>query len=249
MDALILLPPSETKRAGGTGRFDPASGRFAALDGGRFHVAAALSAAMGDPGAVRSLTGLRPERAGAAVAANRCVVGAPTMAAGQRYQGVVWSHLDTGSLSGTARRRAGQIVVVSAVGGLFGHDDPTPDYKAKIGVSLPGVGPLAAFWAAQTGPALKAAADGRAVWDLLTVEHRRAVDLSDFEHGQVVRVEFRRADGAGAAGHAAKAAKGCFARHLLAAGASARQAGRFSWEGWQADVRSETLVVVTAPGR
>lgn len=84
------------------------------------------------------------------------------------------------------------------------------------------------------------------VVDLLPQEHAAVVDWERLGGAtDVVRVGFLRADGAGAAGHAAKAAKGRFARALLDHGIA--RAPRFSWEGWRA-VPTESGFAVLAPG-
>ena len=246
---LYLLPPSETKTAGGSGSFEAASGRFAHLGPQRATVAVALAAAMDDSASIATITGLRPGRAAVAAEANRSVLGAPTLPAGSRYTGVVWSHLEVSSLSARERRRAGGIVVVSALGGLFAFDDPVPDYKLAIGARLGAMGPLARFWRAAATDALAGVSAGRPVFDLLADEHRRAVDLAALPAGATVRVEFRAATGTRAAGHRAKAAKGCFVRHLLeAADPGVGAAEGFSWEGWRSELHAPDLVVVRAPG-
>lgn len=247
MGLILLLPPSESKCPGGTGRWDPESGRFAALGEARAEVAAALGGAMSDPDRVAKLTGLRGERALAAAGANRAVAGGPTLPAWQRYRGVVWEHLDPAHLSRAGRRRAAGILVVSGLGGLFGFDDPVPDYKLKMGATLAGPGSLARFWKPRVATALSGHAGSGAVWDLLPGEHRRAVDLAAAGI-KAVRVEFRAAGGSGAAGHGAKAAKGRFARHLLETpGDPFDAAAGFAWEGWRARVETPELVTVTAP--
>lgn len=249
MDCVFLLPPSESKRVGGTGAFVAASGRFSALSKQRAAVAAALSETAGDPGALARLTGVRSEQAArTAAAANRAVLGAPTLPAGTRYTGVVWAHLDPAGLTPPARERASGIVVVSALGGLFAFDDPVPEYKLKMGARLGSLGPLPAFWRPALTAALAEAATGRVVFDLLPGEHRKAVDLEAAAGERLVRVEFRTATGSGAAGHQAKAAKGRFVRHLLEADPPGLDAaGRFAWEGWRVGEVGPGLVVVRAP--
>ena len=248
LGTLLLLPPSEGKRSGGAGSFEPGSGQFPALGEARRQVAVALAAAMADPTTAAAVTGLRGERATVAATANRAVLGSPTLAAAERYTGVVWSHLDPASLGRRARRRADGVLVVSALGGLFALGDPVPNYKLRMAARLPGLGPLAAFWREQLRAVLHAATAGRAVWDLLPAEHRKAVDLDGCISSERVRVEFRAAGGAKAAGHAAKAAKGRFVRHLLeAARPGLDAAAAFRWEGWQGEVQEPDLVVVHAP--
>jgi cytoplasmic iron level regulating protein YaaA (DUF328/UPF0246 family) len=248
MNPVFLLPPSETKRPGGDGDpWDPGRGTFATLARERRSVAASLRKAMGDEVTAARLTGLSGQRGAAAVAANRRTLGAPTRPAWERYDGVVWGHLDRGHLPPAARSRAGRIIVVSALGGLFAADDPVPDYKLKMGASLPGIGPLARYWRGPATEALVEVAAGAPVWDLLPAEHRRSIGL-DTLGTAVVTVEFRSPGGAGAAGHAAKAAKGRFVGHLLRSrGDLLDAAGSFVADGWTARVHGPNMVVVTAP--
>ena len=246
-DPLILLPPSEGKRPGGRGAWDPARG-LPGLEGPRREVAAALAAAMEDPATAGSVTGLSPARREEAVAANRSTIGGPVLRAFERYDGVVWTHLEPPTLSPDARKRARRIHVVSALGGLFRYDDPVPDYKLKVGYSLPPLGPLGRFWIEPVSGALAGAAGTRRVWDLLTTEHRRAVDLRVIAPKRLTVVDFRTADDRGAAGHGAKAAKGRFARHLLdSAGDALSTVEEFEWEGWKVRVEDPGLVLVLAP--
>lgn len=245
---MLLLPPSEAKAPGGRGAWTVDDGLFgAALAAPRRAVADAL-AALGTGTGGRALTGVRGQRAEVEAAANAAVVGAPVRPAGERFRGVVWDHLDVPTLAPAARRRAARVLVVSPLGGLWALGDRVPDHKLKMGATLPGVGPLAAHWRAVLPTALAGMAGRGPVVDLLTVDHRRAVPLDGLA-ARVVRVEFTAADGRGAAGHAAKAAKGVVARRLLEAGGDpVAAADGFTWDGWVATVRGPDLVEVRAPG-
>jgi len=232
---IVLLPPSEGKAEGGRGTWSFEAGAFGALGDGRRAVVAALAEA--DP-KVFGATGARAERAADAV---RALVAetAPALPAWRRFTGVVWEHLDPATLPPAARRR---ILVPSAVLGLCRGDDPTPDFRLKFGVSLPGLGRLDRWWR----PALTSAlARSRGpVVDLLPNEHAAALDLSSLG-SRVVRVTFADAGGA-AVGHNAKAVKGRVARTVLVDGLDAL-AG-FAWQGWCTE-RTADGVVVHAPGR
>ena len=153
---------------------------------------------------------------------------APLMAAADRYTGVVWEHL--GPLAAADRRR---VLVPSAVYGITTAADPIADYRLKLSVSLAGVGRLDRYWAAPITDLLATRYRGRVGVALLPAEHARAIDWTVLEPAaDVVPVAFVRADGAGAAGHAAKAAKGRFARAVLDGGLDAARS--FAWEGWRA---------------
>jgi uncharacterized protein len=243
---VLLLPPSEGKAPGGTGRWATDDGRFPELAKARHEVAAALADAMVDDKAAARITALRGPAAEAARSANRAAVGAPALPAWQRYTGVVWDHLDPTTLKGAARRRAAAVLAVSALGGVWAFDDLVPDYKCAIGHRLPGVGPLAAFWRQHAAPALASACAGAVVWDLLPTAHRRAVDLGGAGAARVIRVEPRTPAGR-AVGHDAKAVKGGFARFVLEAGASATRPATieaFAWPGWHATIDGDTVALV-----
>jgi len=226
---VLLLPPSEGKADGGRRR--ARAGTFdVALADDRTVLLAALARAVGTPAGAAKVLGCRGDlldRARAATAA--LVIGdAPRLPAAERYTGVVWEHL--GPLAAADRTR---VLVPSAVYGITTAADPIADYRLKLSVTLPGLGRLDRFWTGRITPLLVRRTRRRVVVDLLPDEHARAIDWPALgEATDLVRVAFRRADGAGAAGHAAKAAKGRFARVVLDHGLDAARA--FAWEGWRA---------------
>jgi cytoplasmic iron level regulating protein YaaA (DUF328/UPF0246 family) len=171
----------------------------------RAAVAAALRDANGGDARLLGVSGDHLDRARDA---NRSVEGAPTAPAWQRFTGVVWDHLDPATLP-AARRR--DLVVVLALAGLVRGDDPVPDHRLKLNVRLDPLGVLARFWRPVVSEELHRVARRRLVVDLLPNEHRAAVDLDGVRS---VTVTLRERDGA-SGGHAAKAAKGRLARHLL----------------------------------
>ena len=212
---VILLPPSEGKAVGGSGPgWVPESGRFSELAPRRLRVANALKRARG--GNARML-GASGELLARSRAANRALVGAPTMAAHRRFNGVVWEHVGVDDLGvpGRARARDG-VIVVSAVTGLSAWDDPVPNFRLKLSASCPSMGRLAAFWRDPLSAVLNDHLAGHTVVDLLPNEHREAwsPDPSRYE---LVRPLLATADGK-PAGHAGKATKGKLARALLESG-------------------------------
>lgn len=222
---LVLVPPSERKVAGGTGRWDPASGRFPVLAGRR----AAVVAALADRAAAPTL-GVRGELLDRAVAALQAAHAgeAPALPAWRRYTGVVWVHLDPTTLRAADRRR---IVVPSAVMGIAAGDEPVPDHRGKLSVSAPGLGRLDRWWREAVTDAL--AVTRRPVVDLLAAEQASAFDWDRLGAAvPVTRVRFLAAGGRGAAGHAAKAVKGIAARVVLADGPDALEG--LDWPGWTA---------------
>jgi cytoplasmic iron level regulating protein YaaA (DUF328/UPF0246 family) len=142
------------------------------------------------------------------------------MRAAERYTGVVWDHLDLSTLAPEHRTRASaSIAVVSGLLGVVGVDDRIPDYRLKMGASLPPMGKLSTWWRPAVSEAINTWARRRFVIDLLPNEHRAAW-VPDGVRG--VTVSFVERDGTSTGrvvGHDAKAAKGRLARHLLTSGA------------------------------
>lgn len=151
----------------------------------------------------------------------------PVLPAWQRYQGVVWRHLEPHALDSRDLRR---ILVPSGLYGVTFATDSVVDYRLKMSVKLPSVGRLDTFWRHQLSEALGAMTQGSTVVDLLPLEHARAVDwtiVKDVEH---VRVTFETGRGR-AVGHDAKAVKGVLARDLLLRGVDGMRS--WNWRGWR----------------
>ena len=148
---LLLLPPSEGKS--GSGRGAPLDLRGLScpdLTDARAQVLDALIATSAGPDA----PGVLKVGAGVAdqVAGNIALRAAPAVPAGRLYSGVLYDALDLASLDAADRRRAARRVVVqSALFGALRLTDKVPAYRLSMSVSLPGVGPLAAFWRGHLG--------------------------------------------------------------------------------------------------
>jgi cytoplasmic iron level regulating protein YaaA (DUF328/UPF0246 family) len=214
-DVVVLLPPSEGKAEGVTGRWTPTSGRFGRrLGGPRQDVIDALAAT----DLTERHLGVRGELLDRArAAADALVAGrARKLPAWQRYTGVVWQHLDPATLDDEQRAR---ILVPSALLGLVAGTDPVPDHRLKFDVRLDG-GPVAQrldrFWRDHLTDALRHATTPRTtIVDLLPNEHRNAIDL---DGDRVLRKRVHRPDDVpNIGGHDGKAAKGLLARRLLTA--------------------------------
>lgn len=225
---VILLPPSEGKAAGGTGSYAWADGQFPILAAARAQVGTALAAAViSDPASTLGLAG--SQLAAAVAVATFGYVGAPACPAHDRYTGVVYDALgDSAASASVAARARRELYILSGLLGLVRFDDPTPEYRARVGLRLMLDGQivtLAAWWRPHLTAALIASQPG-AVWDVLTTEHRRMIDWTALcEAGiSVHRVEFICADGRGAKGHSAKAAKGALVRLALEEGWEAARA-------------------------
>jgi cytoplasmic iron level regulating protein YaaA (DUF328/UPF0246 family) len=225
---LLLLPPSEGKAPGGATR--PGPDRFAPdLDPERAAIRSALTSVTArlTREELSALFRVRGPLLDRAIDATRALLegDAPLLPAWKRYTGVVWSHLDPGSLPGPARSR---IFVPSALYGITAAEDGIAEYRLGMSANLPGLGNLARYWRAPVAKALAARRGRSTVVDLLPGEHRGAIDWGRL--APVVSVAFLAADGRRAAGHVAKAVKGRFARHLLEHGTA--DALGFSFDGW-----------------
>jgi cytoplasmic iron level regulating protein YaaA (DUF328/UPF0246 family) len=186
---LILLPPSESTRPGGSGAPWAESTRaFGCLDAERRRIIDALGDAMrGDAVIRRKVLGVGEPAASAATDANLCVDTAPTRPAIERYDGVLFDALDYASLPKRHRNRVdAQVTILSGLWGLVAPRDAIPDYKLKMGVGLAPLGRLAAFWRTPLSPVLDRHVAGRAVWDLLPNEHAAA-----WRHDGASRVRIR----------------------------------------------------------
>jgi cytoplasmic iron level regulating protein YaaA (DUF328/UPF0246 family) len=155
----ILLPPSETKRDGGTGApLDLGALSFPALSRHRSKALGALTRLARDRDAMMRALKLGP-RLAEEVTRNRGVRRSPTLPALDRYTGVLFDALDATSLDADARSFARDTVVVhSALFGLLGALDEIPAYRLSHDSRLPDLqlkalwrGPLAAQLAREPG--------------------------------------------------------------------------------------------------
>jgi cytoplasmic iron level regulating protein YaaA (DUF328/UPF0246 family) len=214
VDLALLLPPSEGKApGGGEPGWDPGSGRFGAeLARPRRAVARALARAKGGDARLLGVKGDALERA---QQANRRLLGAPCLPAVDRFTGVVWDHFGVRGLPAAARERAmASVLVISALGGVVALDDPVPDHRLKLSVSLDPIGRVATFWRPTLSALLADHLDGALVIDLLPGEHAAAWAAPPTSGMTHLRVRLVGRDGQ-TAGHFAKAAKGRLARSLV----------------------------------
>lgn len=226
----LLMPPSEGKASGGDGStWAPGLGLFADLEARRNTLVRRLARLRGGN---EKLLGIGGAHLTAARLANASLSIASSLPAWQRYTGVVWNGFDVAALAAEARGRAmSSVVVVSGLLGLVALDDPTPEYRLKIGASLPPYGKLSTWWRPVLGEALSAWGEGRFVVDLLPNDHRAACSAARL-HG--VSVNFVERSGK-FAGHDAKMAKGRLARHLVISGGDPMDALR-SWSDARFDL-------------
>ncbi|MFE5410014.1 YaaA family protein [Microbacterium sp. NPDC056569] len=212
---LILLPPSETKRAGGSGApFDPTRIALPQLAAQREAVLDALVALSADEDEAARVLKLGPRQRGE-VAVNAVLRTAPTMAAIDRYTGVLFDALGAASVSAAGRRWLGAHVLVhSAPFGPVGALDPIPAYRLGASTSLPGVPPLRRLWAADVSSALADHAP-RFVLDLRSEAYVGLGPVPDGIASRYVRVVSEGPDGTvRALNHFNKHAKGALVRRL-----------------------------------
>lgn len=153
---LILLPPSETKRDGG----DPAHPlslealSFPTLTAPRTRALEAMRRLARNRGAAAALR-LGPTQA-RELERNKLLDVGPTMAALDRFDGVLYEALDAATLPPAARAFAhGHLAVASALFGLLGPDDPIPAYRLSPDSRLPRT-PLKALWSVPVSAVLSA---------------------------------------------------------------------------------------------
>lgn len=215
---LVLLPPSETKRPGGTEgtRLDFAALGFPALTRPRRVAVDAVRRLSRNLGA--ATTGLKLGTTQAAeVARNRVILTSPVMPAIDRYDGVLYEGLDAGSLSPAQRAFAGRhVAIASAAFGLTMALDPIPAYRLSHDSRLPGVA-LGRLWRAPLGEVLSAT-EGLLV-DLRSEAYAALGPLPVRDDAVFVRVVSEDASGRRRAlNHFNKQGKGVFTRRLVEAG-------------------------------
>ena len=208
---LVLLPPSETKHAGGDGSaLDLTALTAPALNPVRATIADSLEKLAGDVPAARTALGLSPQQ-DAEIARNAALWTSGTLPALERYTGVLYDALDVGTLTRAERARAGRrLAVASALFGIVGGEDPIPAYRLSAGSSLPGLPTLRALWKPALSPVLAAV-------DELVVDLRSGsyAALAPVAGSVTVEVLSERSDGSRAVvSHFNKAHKGRLARHL-----------------------------------
>lgn len=241
---LILLPPSETKRPGGSGpRLDAAGLRLPRLAGEREAVVRALVALSADPSLAARVLGLGAGLLGA-ISANATLESAPTLPAVDRYTGVLYDALAADRLDAPSRRWLGSHVMIhSAPFGPVGALDRIPDYRLAAGTSLPSLPSLRAIWADAVSRAI-AAASPSFVLDLRSKAYVALGPVPPAVPSAYVSVVAAGPDGSvRALNHANKRAKGELVRRLATARPRARTA-----EGVLAWARGEGIALRPAAG-
>jgi cytoplasmic iron level regulating protein YaaA (DUF328/UPF0246 family) len=213
---LILLPPSETKRAGGARRpLDAAGLALPQLTAQREAVIAALVGLSADADEAARVLKLGPTQRGE-IAVNAALREAPTMPAIDRYTGVLYDALDAASVSAAGRRWLGAHVLVhSAPFGPVGALDAIPAYRLGAATSVPGIAPLRRLWAQAVSAAIEDL-DPRFVLDLRSEAYVGLGPVPAGAASRYVRVVSEGSDGAvRALNHFNKHAKGALVRRLV----------------------------------
>jgi len=218
---IVLLPPSETKRAGG----DAPALRLEALGHPsltpvREDLVDELVALAADRPASRRALGISAKQ-DAEIDRNAALWSAPTMPAIDRYTGVLYDALDIGSLKGAAAQRArARLAVGSALFGLLRADDEIPAYRLSAGSKLPGGATLASRWKPALEPVLAKIAAEELVVDLRSGAYAALGRIAGAVGVVTVDVLSERPDGTRTVvSHFNKAHKGELAR-VLASGRS-----------------------------
>jgi cytoplasmic iron level regulating protein YaaA (DUF328/UPF0246 family) len=214
---LVLLPPSEGKRAAETGApIDLATLTFdAALGPARTKaLAALLKLARGQRKRAMAALGLPPGLA-SEVDRDALLDTAPAAPAAEVYTGVLFQHLDLATLAPAAQERARErVLVASALWGVVALDDRIPAYRLSMGARLPALtkSGLAAWWRPRLTAALPDE-PGSLVVDLRSGSYAAAWRPAA---ATTVEVKAQTADGRPIS-HMAKAVRGTVARRVLEA--------------------------------
>lgn len=211
---LVLLPPSETKAAGGDGPPLSLAGlSHPELNGTRRALVDALSTLADDVPRSLEVLGLS-ERQVDEVERNAELWTSPTTPALERYTGVLYDALDVGSLELAERKQAdSRLAVASALFGLVRGTDSIPAYRLSGGGSLPELGTLRSVWRPVLEPVLASADD-------LVVDLRSGAYAALAKVGGAVEVRVLSEDASGkrkVVSHHNKSHKGRLARALACA--------------------------------
>ena len=245
-----MLPPSETKRAGGDG---PAL-KLALLGSGdltpmREALVGELVDLAGDPEACRRALGISAAQ-DAEIGRNAALRTSATMPAIHRYTGVLYDALDFGSLrAAEADRARSRLAIGSALFGLLRAGDPIPAYRLSAGAKLPGRPGLAARWRPLLEPVLADLAVGELIVDLRSGAY---VGLGRIPGAIAVDVVSQLPDGRRTVvTHFNKSHKGRLARVLATAksepGNAAAVATLARRAGMQVERDGDTLTIVVPP--
>ncbi|WP_441246353.1 peroxide stress protein YaaA [Kitasatospora sp. McL0602] len=224
---LVLLPPSEGKAASGDGvplTLDGLS--LPGLTGARAAVLDALvELCTGDTDAAQETLGLSQGLRGEIVR-NAGLLTAGALPAGEVYTGVLFDALGLAKLDEAAYGRAERsLLVFSGLWGAVRISDRIPPYRCSMGVKLPPLGALGAYWRRETAAVLPEVAGDGLVLDLRSSAYAAAWKPSGEVAARTATVRVlqeREVDGVlkrSVVSHFNKATKGRLVRDLLVADA------------------------------
>ncbi|HZF88744.1 peroxide stress protein YaaA [Streptomyces sp.] len=219
---LVLLPPSEGKAPSGRGApLKLESLSLPALTEARETVLGELvELCSGDEGKAREVLGLSEGLRGE-VGKNAELRTAGARPAGEVYTGVLYDALDLASLDPAAKGRAARsLLVFSGLWGAVRVTDRIPSYRCSMGVKLPGLGALGAYWRTPMAAALPEAAGNGLVLDLRSAAYATAWKPKGEVAGRTATVRVLHAPTRKVVSHFNKATKGRMVRSLLASGAA-----------------------------
>ncbi|TJZ55522.1 peroxide stress protein YaaA [Streptomyces piniterrae] len=223
---LVLLPPSEGKAAGGAGApLDAGSLSLPGLAAARAAVLEELvELCAADETKAQEVLGLSDGLKGE-IAKNAGLRGAGARTAGEIYTGVLYDALGLASLDAAARELAERsLLVFSGLWGAVRIGDRIPSYRCSMGVKLPGLGALGAYWRAPMAEVMPAAAGEGLVLDLRSAAYATAWKPKGEVAGRTATVRVLQSkivDGVekrSVVSHFNKATKGRLVRDLLTAG-------------------------------
>ncbi len=239
---LILLPPSEGKRAPRRGKpLDLAALSAPSLTATRERVLAALvTLCEGDPVHAASVLEV-PKTQLDLVDLNAAVRTAPTARADAVYAGVLYDALGLATLSAAARRRAtSRVRVTSSLFGLVAPTDRIPAYRLSGDAVLPGLGGVAGTWRAVLGPEIVDLVGDGLLVDLRSGMYAAFWRPVGLRRVATVRVLHEVAGKRQVVSHFNKATKGRLVRALLEDGANPRTPARLAEAlrdlGWTVEV-------------
>jgi uncharacterized protein len=217
---LVLLPPSEGKASSGRGA--PLKLESLSLPGlteARESVLGELvELCAGDEDKAREVLGLSEGLRGE-VGKNAGLRDAGARPAGEIYTGVLYDALDLASLDAAAKRRAARsLLVFSGLWGAVRVSDRIPSYRCSMGVKLPGLGALGAYWRTPMAEVLPEAAGDGLVLDLRSSAYAAAWKPKGEVAGRTAMVRVLHAPTRKVVSHFNKATKGRIVRSLLSAG-------------------------------
>ncbi|MEV4434563.1 peroxide stress protein YaaA [Streptomyces sp. NPDC049555] len=225
---LVLLPPSEGKATGGTGAALEIGGlSLPGLREARERVLGELvELCSGDEDKAAEVLGLSQGLRGE-IAKNAALRTAPTRPAAEVYTGVLYDALDLATLPAAARRAAERsLLVFSGLWGAVRIGDAIPSYRCSMGVKLPGLGALGAFWRGPMAEVLPQAAGSGLVLDLRSAAYATAWKPKGELAGRTATVRVLHAkvvagvEKRSVVSHFNKATKGRIVRDLLTSGSA-----------------------------